>query len=204
LSEMYTAATKQRIIQTAIENGIHEAARRFNAPVSTVALWARGQSKYKRNAEKYEDSFRLLALHQYHKERNFRKVARALKIPRSTLQSWVHNAEKGSVKNYNISIKNKVLSDFETGMGVMALSRKHNIPKSTIQGWIKLKEHPHHWIIASPNGPTSIGRCKICGEVKQDFSNTVEGNGHWMTGKQRAGIAKRGRPVFVPSVEHYE
>ena len=29
----------------------------------------------------------------------------------------------------------------------------------------------HYWIIETPEGPTSIGRCKYCGMVKE-FSNT--------------------------------
>jgi len=28
----------------------------------------------------------------------------------------------------------------------------------------------HYWIIDSPNGPTSVGRCKYCGAVKE-FDN---------------------------------
>ena len=28
----------------------------------------------------------------------------------------------------------------------------------------------HHWVIESPDGPTSVGRCKYCGAVKE-FSN---------------------------------
>lgn len=28
----------------------------------------------------------------------------------------------------------------------------------------------HYWIIDSPNGPTSVGRCKYCGAVKE-FNN---------------------------------
>ena len=28
----------------------------------------------------------------------------------------------------------------------------------------------HHWVIEAPNGPTSDGRCKHCGEVRT-FSN---------------------------------
>ena len=33
----------------------------------------------------------------------------------------------------------------------------------------------HHWIIEPPNGPTSKGRCKRCGE-KKSFANTVIDN----------------------------
>jgi hypothetical protein len=32
----------------------------------------------------------------------------------------------------------------------------------------------HHWIIESPSGPTSIGRCKLCGAERQ-FPNSAEG-----------------------------
>ena len=31
---------------------------------------------------------------------------------------------------------------------------------------------PHHWVIDSPNGPTSTGTCKLCG-AKQDFVNSL-------------------------------
>ena len=30
----------------------------------------------------------------------------------------------------------------------------------------------HYWVIESPQGPTSLGRCKICGAVSE-FSNYV-------------------------------
>ena len=30
----------------------------------------------------------------------------------------------------------------------------------------------HHWVIDTPNGPTSIGTCKMCGE-KQEFVNSL-------------------------------
>lgn len=30
----------------------------------------------------------------------------------------------------------------------------------------------HHWVIDTPNGPTSVGTCKICGE-KQEFVNSL-------------------------------
>jgi hypothetical protein len=30
----------------------------------------------------------------------------------------------------------------------------------------------HYWVIESPKGPTSLGRCKICGAVSE-FSNYV-------------------------------
>ena len=30
----------------------------------------------------------------------------------------------------------------------------------------------HHWAIESPNGPTSVGSCKRCGETKE-FKNSI-------------------------------
>lgn len=34
----------------------------------------------------------------------------------------------------------------------------------------------HHWVIESPNGPTSIGKCKICGD-SSEFRNSIQGSG---------------------------
>jgi hypothetical protein len=31
----------------------------------------------------------------------------------------------------------------------------------------------HHWVIASPNGEMSVGRCKVCGAEKE-FPNSAE------------------------------
>lgn len=40
--------------------------------------------------------------------------------------------------------------------------------------------HPHHhWVIEQPNGPTSNGFCKHCGQ-KGVFSNTGGLEGKWM------------------------
>ena len=35
-----------------------------------------------------------------------------------------------------------------------------------------LSECQHHWLIDSPNGPTSVGVCKICGS-HQEFPNSL-------------------------------
>ena len=34
----------------------------------------------------------------------------------------------------------------------------------------------HHWMIESPNGPVSMGTCKICGETAE-FKNSIQGSG---------------------------
>ena len=31
----------------------------------------------------------------------------------------------------------------------------------------------HHWVIESPNGPTSTGECKVCGEIRE-FKNSIQ------------------------------
>lgn len=46
----------------------------------------------------------------------------------------------------------------------------------------------HHWQIASPNGPTSIGTCKLCGEQKE-FRNSIPGGG-W---EREASEARKAR-----------
>ncbi len=34
----------------------------------------------------------------------------------------------------------------------------------------------HHWLIESPSGPTSVGECKLCGELRK-FRNSVGDTG---------------------------
>ena len=31
---------------------------------------------------------------------------------------------------------------------------------------------PHHWVIETPEGPVSIGKCKLCGE-EREFNNSI-------------------------------
>ena len=37
---------------------------------------------------------------------------------------------------------------------------------------------PHHWIIETPEGPVSKGKCRMCGE-EREFSNSVDTRGSW-------------------------
>ena len=103
-----------------------------------------------------------------------------LDIPRSALQSWVHKAQKGRMRDYDTVIKDKAISDFSSGIGVMALSRKYEIPKSTLQGWIKKAVHHHIFLIDTPNGPQSKGTCTICKEERY-FNNSIEHSGWAMS-----------------------
>ena len=50
----------------------------------------------------------------------------------------------------------------------------------------------HHWMIDQPNGPTSMGTCKICG-LSQEFNNSVQGNGWDRDGSRRRAAARARR-----------
>ncbi|HJO83831.1 MAG: hypothetical protein QGG34_09150 [SAR202 cluster bacterium] len=49
----------------------------------------------------------------------------------------------------------------------------------------------HYWVIDEPNGPTSAGTCKICGQI-QEFRNSIQGSG-WDRDGGRGRRAKRAR-----------
>lgn len=56
----------------------------------------------------------------------------------------------------------------------------------------------HHWVIESPHGATSLGRCKICAEVRE-FRNSAadtlwEGDPMSSAGKMSGGA---NRPVVA-------
>ena len=40
----------------------------------------------------------------------------------------------------------------------------------------QIDECQHHWIIDTPNGPTSQGKCKKCG-IGTEFRNSVQSSG---------------------------
>ncbi|MCE2458710.1 MAG: hypothetical protein J4G14_13010 [Dehalococcoidia bacterium] len=42
----------------------------------------------------------------------------------------------------------------------------------------------HYWMIEQPNGPTSNGRCKVCGTVRE-FKNSIQGSGWDRDGRRR-------------------
>jgi hypothetical protein len=49
----------------------------------------------------------------------------------------------------------------------------------------------HFWRIESPNGRTSVGRCKYCGDTKE-FLNSVH-----ITGWERSSAATRKKAATV-------
>ena len=42
----------------------------------------------------------------------------------------------------------------------------------------------HYWEIEQPNGPTSNGRCKVCGATRE-FKNSIQGSGWDRDGRRR-------------------
>ena len=56
----------------------------------------------------------------------------------------------------------------------------------------------HHWVIESPQGATSAGRCKLCGEIKEFRNSAVdtlwEGDPMASAGKMSGGSS---RPVIA-------
>lgn len=58
---------------------------------------------------------------------------------------------------------------------------------------------PHHWVIDTPNGALSPGRCKRCG-VSRDFRNSSEellwdSNSFSLSGSRHRGRGKREESV---------
>ncbi len=47
----------------------------------------------------------------------------------------------------------------------------------------------HHWLIASPNGPTSQGRCKLCGQ-HANFNNSFAETGWDGNGAHRRRVGQ--------------
>lgn len=54
----------------------------------------------------------------------------------------------------------------------------------------------HHWVIASPNGATSAGRCKLCGETKEFRNSSGEG---WDRDGSEVGSASWNRSIRSPA-----
>ena len=47
------------------------------------------------------------------------------------------------------------------------------VPKHTTQSLEISEGCCHHWVISAPDGPVSIGTCRICSETRE-FKNFVE------------------------------
>jgi len=54
----------------------------------------------------------------------------------------------------------------------------------------------HHWIIESPNGPTSRGRCRLCGD-ERDFTNWMPKTENRLSPAERAAVARAKREEAI-------
>ena len=94
----------------------------------------------------------------------------------------------------------------EQGLSARGLARLLEVPRTTVQDWVYRGAVPsrgnaerlndfitnncaHHWVIDSPNGPTSEGVCQRCGE-KREFTNSAETTSVW-TYRSKAHTSKR-------------
>ncbi len=81
------------------------------------------------------------------------------------------------------------------GLSVRQLALELEVPLKTVQDWVyrgvvpspanqeKLDEVvtcAHHWLIETPDGPVSQGKCRLCGG-EREFNNSVETWGGWIT-----------------------
>ena len=57
----------------------------------------------------------------------------------------------------------------------------------------------HHWVIEMPQGPTSEGRCKLCGAERADFRNWVDDyyNSDLNSQPQAQVLRKKGKIVAL-------
>jgi hypothetical protein len=90
----------------------------------------------------------------------------------------------------------------EVGMRTPVIATTETI--ETIERPDELQEPTcrHHWVIESPHGATSMGRCKICDEVKE-FRNSAadtlwEGDPMSSAGKMSGGA---NRPVVAAATK---
>lgn len=57
----------------------------------------------------------------------------------------------------------------------------------------------HHWVIESPHGATSAGRCKVCNEVREFRNSAVDTlwEGDPMASISKMGGGRPNRPVVA-------
>ena len=85
-NKYWDAGEKERVISSVKLIGVQATARKMNLPVSTVALWGKGQSPF---VSRYTSEFKKKAVYLALTTKNIRRTAINLDIPRSVLQSWI-------------------------------------------------------------------------------------------------------------------
>jgi len=87
----------------------------------------------------------------------------------------------------------KIINGYINGMRTKEIAESLDIGQSTVLRWIKkynnkevtideIPDHPHHYLIETPNGKTSRGVCKHC-LIQKDFNNVGHANIAWLRNK---------------------
>jgi hypothetical protein len=71
-------------------------------------------------------------------------------------------------------------------------------PEALVESEIEIPTCKHHWVIESPHGATSAGRCKVCNE-EREFRNSAADT-LW-EGDPMASISKMGGGANRPVVQ---
>jgi len=87
----------------------------------------------------------------------------------------------------------KIINGYINGMKTKDIAEYLGIGQSTVQRWVKkyndkkvlvkeIPDHPHHYLIETPNGKISQGICKYC-LLQKDFNNVGQANIAWLKNK---------------------
>ena len=57
----------------------------------------------------------------------------------------------------------------------------------------------HHWVIETPAGPLSHGRCKLCGQDRE-FRNSPDNAFYWEDDASRKAVAATSSAASTPAV----
>ena len=87
----------------------------------------------------------------------------------------------------------KIINGDKNGISTRDIAKLLEVRDRTVQRWIKkykdkkvsvkaIPEHPHHYVIETPNGQTSKGICKHC-LIQREFNNVGQANIAWLRNK---------------------
>jgi len=90
--------------------------------------------------------------------------------------------------SYPSDVIARAILQYRAGCTQREISAIMEIPRSTIRGWLssfnsgrigsRVGEHPHVWMIESPNGSLSTGICSVCFN-ERDFANFNPEYSYW-------------------------
>ena len=91
-------------------------------------------------------------------------------------------------RSYSSDVISSALMGYEAGLSQREIGAVLSIPRTTVREWINdyrrgkvdrvEVQHGHHWLIASPSGPISLGRCRVC-FIEREFENSQEYGVGW-------------------------